>query len=145
MAKRRDDPLDHKGPMQLIRSVRTTCGWCLSNDCEHCKPELVYYDRLYVCGCKCKDGYVPEGVKNGSIQLHEEKKRGKDDLRDMQLQPEAGQHESTEGALGELRDSPESGETGDGSLEDQPADSNLEPEGEREGDSSEGDDSRDPA
>ena len=141
MAKRRESPADHKGPMQLIRSVRTTCGWCLSQDCEHCKPELTYYDRIYVCGCKCQDEYVPQGVQDGSIQLQEEKKGSKDDLRDMQLQPEARQHESSEDSPGELREPASSGEASDGSLEEQPADGNPEPKEEREDNSAEGDNS----
>lgn len=142
MAKRRDDPLDHKGPMQLIRNERTKCGWCLSNDCEHCKPELTYYDRLYVCGCKCQDGYVPEGVRNGSIQLQEEKKRGKeDDLRDVQLRTEAGQPEDVEDSPGELRELSEPGQDAHGSLEEQPADGDAEPTGQREDNSPDGEDS----
>jgi hypothetical protein len=74
MAKKRiESTTDHKGPMRVVRSDRTKCGWCLSNDCESCKPELTYYDRIYVCGCKCQDGYVPQVIKDGTAKIQEEK------------------------------------------------------------------------
>ena len=73
MAKRRESTTDHKGPMRVVRSKSTMCGWCLSQDCENCKPELTYYERIYVCGCKCQDGYVPQAIKDGTAKIQEEK------------------------------------------------------------------------
>lgn len=30
----------------------------MTNDCAHCKAELVWYTKLYLCGCtKCCDGH----------------------------------------------------------------------------------------
>lgn len=86
--KRRESTTDHKGPMTVIRSVRTKCGWCLSQDCEHCKPELTYYDRIYVCGCKCQDGYVPQAIKDGTAKI-QEKEVVKDDEQERRTEGQA--------------------------------------------------------
>jgi hypothetical protein len=125
--KRRESTTDHKGPMRVVRSDRTKCGWCLSQDCEHCKPELTYYDRIYVCGCKCQDGYVPQAVRNGTVEVKSEKENeGENDvLRDMPISAEAGQEGSSGPSHG---DELEGLSEGDNSLEREPVLGDNEPE-----------------
>jgi hypothetical protein len=57
MGKRKDDT-SYDGPKRVVRSEKTICGWCIDGFCEDCKPEFTFYDRIYVCGCKCQDDYV---------------------------------------------------------------------------------------
>ena len=44
------------------------CGWCLTNDCAHCKGELLSDKKLYMCGCtKCCNGHIPSiGVESST-------------------------------------------------------------------------------
>lgn len=50
------------GTRTVIR-MEVSCGWCLTNNCSGCKHELGYYDRLYICGCKCNTNWVPVAVE----------------------------------------------------------------------------------
>lgn len=38
------------------------CGWCLTSDCENCQHELGYYEKLWICGCKCNSNWEPQAV-----------------------------------------------------------------------------------
>lgn len=117
MAKRRvENSQEHSGPRTTVRSKATTCGWCLTGDCEMCKPELVWYDKLYVCGCKCKDSYVPQNV-GSTVEPETKKKRGEDVLRDMPVSTEAGQEGSADSSHG---DEPAELSGGEDSLETEP-------------------------
>ena len=93
MTKRRESTTDHKGPMRVVRTKNTKCGWCLSQDCENCKPELTYYDRIYVCGCSCQDGYVPIAVRNGTVQVEQEPKKEKQIEPEQENEPEQPEQE----------------------------------------------------
>lgn len=47
------------GEIVIVR-MECPCGWCLTNDCAHCKAELLVDRKLYLCGCKkCCDGHKP--------------------------------------------------------------------------------------
>lgn len=28
------------------------CGWCLTGDCDRCRPEVRYEDKVWVCDCE---------------------------------------------------------------------------------------------
>lgn len=30
------------------------CGFCMTGHHENCRPEIVYYDKTWLCGCKCE-------------------------------------------------------------------------------------------
>ena len=35
---------------------RTMCGYCSTNSHDMCKPEIVFYDKVWYCECqKCKN------------------------------------------------------------------------------------------
>jgi hypothetical protein len=120
MARRRiDSPNEHKGAKTVVR-LSVGCGWCLSNDCEHCKPEITYYEKIYLCGCKCAVDYWPEGIPK------EETKENKDEVRTMRVSDEAGQHAESIDAPGNMSaDRPEQDEDSveeprtDGDLQEQ--------------------------
>lgn len=42
-------------PQYIVRSRGTLCGWCLDTLHQQCRTELVYYEKLYICSCKCGD------------------------------------------------------------------------------------------
>lgn len=40
--------------------MKVSCGWCMTNDCAGCKTELLWDNKLYMCGCqKCEHEHVP--------------------------------------------------------------------------------------
>lgn len=41
------------------------CGWCITGHHDTCKPELVYYEKVWYCHCeKCKDKQNDKKDKN---------------------------------------------------------------------------------
>jgi hypothetical protein len=49
-----------RSSLEVVR-MDCPCGWCLTNHCSECKAELVWYTKLYICGCKkCCDGHPLE-------------------------------------------------------------------------------------
>jgi hypothetical protein len=68
--------------LQVIR-MTCPCGWCITNKCSECLPELYWEKKLYMCGCKkCCDGHPPsigvESVSEESIdtEVEEESEDG---------------------------------------------------------------------
>ena len=57
-----DSPDNWFGTRRIVQ-MEIGCGWCLTNNCSGCKHELGYYDRLYICGCKCNTNWVPVAVE----------------------------------------------------------------------------------
>lgn len=31
------------------------CGWCITNDCHNCRPEIIYEGTVWVCACTHED------------------------------------------------------------------------------------------
>ena len=56
-----DSPDNWFGTRTVIQS-ETKCGWCITNDCANCHHELGYYEKLWICGCKCNVNWVPQAV-----------------------------------------------------------------------------------
>ena len=77
MAKKTDNPEDYKGPRTVIRSKGTTCGWCMSEQHESCKHELAYYDKLWICNCKCNDNWIPQDVGTALEEKNDKRRRGR--------------------------------------------------------------------
>lgn len=45
--------------IEVVR-MKCPCGWCITNQCGECLPELYWEKKLYMCGCKkCCNGHVP--------------------------------------------------------------------------------------
>ena len=39
----------------------TICGWCMTGDHDHCKPEIKYYEKVWNCSCeKCHGKEEPK-------------------------------------------------------------------------------------
>lgn len=57
-----DNPQDYKGPRTPIRGKGTLCGWCNADDHDNCKHELPFYEKLWICSCKCNDNWVPQDL-----------------------------------------------------------------------------------
>ena len=50
------DPYDPNTTRTLLRTI--LCGWCMGDDpsAEHnCKTDIMWYDKHWVCSCKCAD------------------------------------------------------------------------------------------
>lgn len=42
--------------------MSSPCGWCITELCGKCMPELLFERKLYMCGCKsvkCSGKHVP--------------------------------------------------------------------------------------
>lgn len=51
------EPVRPRSSLKVER-LDVGCGWCITFRCEECRPELVWYEKLYICGCKrCCDGH----------------------------------------------------------------------------------------
>jgi hypothetical protein len=60
-ASANDSPENWFGTRTVIR-MEMLCGWCLTQDCENCQHELGYYEKLWICGCKCNTSWEPKAV-----------------------------------------------------------------------------------
>ena len=56
-----DSPQNWFGTRTVI-PMEGKCGWCTTNDCDNCHHELAYYEKLWICGCKCNSNWVPQQV-----------------------------------------------------------------------------------
>lgn len=47
--------------IEVVR-LSVPCGWCMTNQHEDCKPELVYPPKNWICGCKVCNmaDYIPK-------------------------------------------------------------------------------------
>lgn len=55
MTKRNKRTVESDKPLFIVRNKGTLCGWCLDGLHSSCKTELAYYEKLYICHCKCAD------------------------------------------------------------------------------------------
>jgi hypothetical protein len=67
-------PQDYKGPRTPIQ-LEKPCGFCNAGDHLMCVHELPYYEKLWICGCECNKGWVPQdlGSTVRKIKKQEEK------------------------------------------------------------------------
>ena len=56
-----DSPSNWVGTRTVIR-MEAKCGWCITDDCANCNHELGYYEKLWICGCKCNVNWEPQAV-----------------------------------------------------------------------------------
>lgn len=64
--------------MEVVR-MKCPCGWCITNQCSECLPELYWEKKLYMCGCKkCCNGHVPSIEVKSFVEVETET----DDLED---------------------------------------------------------------
>lgn len=74
MAKASSQP-DRSSNTPITSVVRMQpCGWCNTGDHEHCKHEIRYYEKLWICGCECNKNWIPstERSDNDNKENHEE-------------------------------------------------------------------------
>lgn len=114
-------PQDYKGPRTAIQ-LEKPCGFCNAGDHPLCVHELPYYEKLWICGCECNKGWVPQDLGSATKT---KKRRVQDEVRDMQLPGDPGQPGQVSEPGGDLPDTPVP--EGDSSLERRPDDNDAQP------------------
>ena len=76
-----DNPQDYKGPRTPIRGKGTLCGWCNADDHENCKHELPFYEKLWICSCKCNDSWVPQDLGGPAEEKNDKRRVSRKDNR----------------------------------------------------------------
>jgi hypothetical protein len=62
-------------PCQECNRWRLGFGIELEPGCDKCKHETAWFDKLWVCGCKCNDDWVPQQVGDPEFDLPAAKKK----------------------------------------------------------------------
>lgn len=129
----KDDPESYKGPREII-ITKNKCGFCATEDHHKCSHEIPWFEKLWICPCECNKNWVPVDVGDASMgpkpKTKKEKKENANEVRDVQLPTETGQHDDVDETYGDLREAGDS-DSEDG-LEERGTDGDDESSEERE-------------